>query len=204
MKYPPVFPMLFLALAALTSGVPSLGAAEGSAAPDTASGDGAPAAQHPFDRYLPLVQRAPFGPGSAAEPERSFADSYYLASTARIGGERIAVIVDRMTNTRIHLSDSQPAHGIRLVSVEQGDTFKATRVILEKNGERGAVTYDLGMLGQGAPPPGTPPMAQQGVPQPGQPAPQPGQPVIQPGSAPGAPPVPSRTMRRRLIVPKQP
>ncbi len=164
-----------------------------------------PLSEHPFDRYLPLVQRAPFGPGAApVVPERSFADNYYLASTARFGEELMAVIVDRMTNTRIQLTDSQPAQGIRLVSVEQGDTFKSTRVILEKNGERGTVTYDLGMLQQGYVQNDLTNMPQQlghpaGVSQ-AQPPPA----NMQQGPSTQMPPSPNRVIRRRIIVPKQP
>jgi len=153
-----------------------------------------------LERYAAVWQKSPFDAAAPIVEAKSFADSYVLAATVMIGDERFVTLIDRASNARIQLSTSAPVGDLRLVSIENSEDPKRTKVIIERGTERGNVGYDSTLLSAtnsaGQPPPGPPP--QQGQPPQMLPNGQPAQQQIRPGGAP-----PTRIIRRR-IIPSQP
>lgn len=142
-------------------------------------------APYPPERYEPIWKKSPFTLSSAApEATGTFADNIALVGIFKSEGEVYAAILDKTTQKRELVSSKANDKGIRVLQTESSNERDKVSVILEKNGEKATLRYDMTFLQASA---AKAPANQPAVTAPNTPP------------VPGGPPPATRPPRRRLI-----
>lgn len=104
-------------------------------------------ASYPVERYEPIWKKSPFTLSSATpEASGTFTDNIALVGIFKNRGEIYAAILDKTTQKRELISSKPNEKGIRVCQVDSSDERSKVSVILEKNGEKATLHYDINFL----------------------------------------------------------
>lgn len=147
----------------------------------------------PAERYEALIARSPFALATPVapppvEPDKSFADGWFIGSVARFEGKDFVTVKARDLSTTFTLFGEEPTNGVVLKKVDWSSAIGRSTATIEKDGQIAKLEFNQAELQSAAAPVPMP----GGAPRPGGPVgktpsagvrpsvPRPGQPVAQP------------------------
>ena len=108
------------------------------------------------ERYSALWEHSPFSLATVQpQAQPSFAQNLALVGIARIEGEDMVTLLNRVSQERFTVGTEPNADGIAVVSVDTDSDPLKTRVSIRKGSEVATVSFDKGLLAltQSPPPP---------------------------------------------------